>query len=198
MLPISDKLKASPPCHRVHIECYHHATTALTNTRGNVLTRSRKEVSGGYNNNAIIIINANIGDLLRPHRLPADLLERPLWLAPPGHPRQAGCQHHWGQHGEEGRQHWHKSCRITWFMHAEDWIISYKLLLVWSLTTLNGNFMFCCNVDLLDKVEPGDKQTREAFESFKNKFVQQNCHRDVEIRLANVNKQKVLYEDDSW
>ena len=57
--------------------------------------------------------------------------------------------------------------------------------------------MFCCNVDLLDKVEPGDKQTREAFESFKNKFVQQNCHRDVEIRLANVNKQKVLYEDDS-
>ena len=62
---------------------------------------------------------------------------------------------------------------------------------------LNGNFMFCCNVDLLDKVEPGDKQTREAFESFKNKFVQQNCHRDVEIRLANVNKQKVLYEDDS-
>ena len=61
----------------------------------------------------------------------------------------------------------------------------------------NCNFKFCCNVDLLSKVEPGDKQTREAFESFKNKFVQQNCHRDVEIRLANVNKQKVLYEDDS-
>ena len=75
--------------------------------------------------------------------------------------------------------------------------LNYKLLLVWSLTMRNGNFMFCCNVDLLDKVEPGDKQTREAFESFKNKFVQQNCHRDVEIRLANVNKQKVLYEDDS-
>ena len=62
---------------------------------------------------------------------------------------------------------------------------------------LNSNFKFCCNVDLLRKVEPGDKQTREAFESFKNKFVQQNCHRDVEIRLANVNKQKEASEDDS-
>ena len=40
-LPLSflDKLKLSPPVHRVHIECYHTATVALTNTRGNILTR---------------------------------------------------------------------------------------------------------------------------------------------------------------
>ena len=37
-------------------------------------------------------------------------------------------------------------------------------------------------VNMERAVEPGDSQTREAFEKFKNKFVQQNCHRDVEIR----------------
>ena len=34
-----DKLKLSAPVHRVHIECYHTATVAITNTRGNILTR---------------------------------------------------------------------------------------------------------------------------------------------------------------
>lgn len=37
-----DKIKTSPPVHRVHIECFHQATQAVTNTRGNILTRTSK------------------------------------------------------------------------------------------------------------------------------------------------------------
>ena len=31
-------------------------------------------------------------------------------------------------------------------------------------------------------MEAADKETRAAFEKFRNEFVQQNCHRDVEMR----------------
>ena len=34
-----DKIKMSPPIHRIHIECFHTFSTAVSNTRGNVLTR---------------------------------------------------------------------------------------------------------------------------------------------------------------
>ena len=35
----SEKIKTSPPVHRIHIECFHTNTTAALNTRGNILTR---------------------------------------------------------------------------------------------------------------------------------------------------------------
>lgn len=31
-------------------------------------------------------------------------------------------------------------------------------------------------------MEAADKETRAAFDKFRNEFVQQNCHRDVEMR----------------
>lgn len=37
-------------------------------------------------------------------------------------------------------------------------------------------------VNLEKQVETADKETKEAFDNFRNQFVQQNCHRDVEIR----------------
>ena len=37
-------------------------------------------------------------------------------------------------------------------------------------------------VSLEKVVEAADKETRAAFDKFRNEFVQQNCHRDVEIR----------------
>ena len=37
-------------------------------------------------------------------------------------------------------------------------------------------------VNLEKQVEPGDRETSTAFDTFRNKFVQENCHRDVEIR----------------
>ena len=37
-------------------------------------------------------------------------------------------------------------------------------------------------VSLEKAVEAADKETRAAFDNFRNQFVQQNCHRDVEIR----------------
>ena len=50
------------------------------------------------------------------------------------------------------------------------------------LETLANQGASIIGVNMQSKVEPGDLETREAFEAFKNKFVQQNCHRDVEIR----------------
>ena len=38
-------------------------------------------------------------------------------------------------------------------------------------------------------VEPGDQKTRERFEAFKKKFVQQNCHRDEQIRCKPMSAQ---------
>ena len=37
-------------------------------------------------------------------------------------------------------------------------------------------------VSLAREVEPGDLITKDAFDTFRNKFVQQNCHRDEQIR----------------
>ena len=31
-------------------------------------------------------------------------------------------------------------------------------------------------------IEPKDEKTQKAIESFRNKFVEQNCHRDNEIK----------------
>ena len=39
-------------------------------------------------------------------------------------------------------------------------------------------------VSLEMEVEPRDETTRKALESFRNKFVEQNCHKDDEIRYA--------------
>jgi hypothetical protein len=36
-----EKIKTSPPVHRVHIECFHTETVTLFNTRGKLLTRYR-------------------------------------------------------------------------------------------------------------------------------------------------------------
>ena len=37
-------------------------------------------------------------------------------------------------------------------------------------------------VSLETVVEGRDQQTRQAVESFRNKFVEQNCHKDEEIK----------------
>ena len=37
-------------------------------------------------------------------------------------------------------------------------------------------------ISLEKRVEPKDEVTKRALESFRNKFVEQNCHKDDEIR----------------
>ena len=41
-------------------------------------------------------------------------------------------------------------------------------------------------VSLEKAVETADKETRAAFDNFRNQLVQQNCHRDVEIRWVSM------------
>lgn len=50
------------------------------------------------------------------------------------------------------------------------------------LTSLASQGFNILGVSLQKAVEPGDKETRAAFDWFRNQLVQQNCHRDVEIR----------------
>lgn len=38
-------------------------------------------------------------------------------------------------------------------------------------------------VNMEKAVEAADKETKAAFDNYRNQLVQQNCHRDVEIRL---------------
>ena len=37
-------------------------------------------------------------------------------------------------------------------------------------------------ISLEKEVKPKDEKTRKALESFRNKFVEQNCHKDEQIR----------------
>jgi len=110
-----EKIKTSPPVHRIHIECFHTNTTAALNTRGNIFTRSQKVVT--Y------------------------------------------CDH--------------RDFPLTSWSDLSDWP---------PLETIANQGVNIIGVNMERQVEPGDKETRDAFDTFKNKFVQQNCHRDVEIR----------------
>ena len=76
---------------------------------------------------------------------------------------------------------------VTYCDHIDFPLTSWSDLSDWpQLETIARQGADIIGVNLERKVEPGDNQTREAFESLKNKFVQQNCHRDVEIRYLNV------------
>ena len=76
---------------------------------------------------------------------------------------------------------------VTYCDHLDFPLTSWSDLSDWpQLETIARQGADIIGVNLERKVEPGDNQTREAFESLKNKFVQQNCHRDVEIRYFNV------------
>ena len=50
------------------------------------------------------------------------------------------------------------------------------------LDSLASQGLCIVGVSLEKQVEAADKETRAAFDKFRNQFVQQNCHRDVEIR----------------
>jgi hypothetical protein len=45
-------------------------------------------------------------------------------------------------------------------------------------------------ISLEMEVGPRDETTRKALESFRNKFVEQNCHKDEEIRHAIISLPK--------
>ena len=50
------------------------------------------------------------------------------------------------------------------------------------LDTLANQGFIIIGVSLEKQVEQGNRETKAAFDTFRNKFVQENCHRDVEIR----------------
>ena len=78
-------------------------------------------------------------------------------------------------------------CRkeVTYCDHLDFPLTSWSDLTDWPhLESLASQGASIIGVNMEARVEPGDAQTREAFDSFKNKFVQQNCHRDVEIRFT--------------
>ena len=50
------------------------------------------------------------------------------------------------------------------------------------LDTLAMQGFIIIGVTMEKQVEQGDRETKAAFDNFRNKFVQENCHRDVEIR----------------
>ena len=128
----AERLKQSPPVHRIHIECYHTTTMAVTNTRGSIFTRSQVSVP------------------LRPK---------------------------FSLHICRSKK------EVTYCDHMDFPLTSWSDLSEWPhLETLANQGASIIGVNMQSKVEPGDLETREAFEAFKNKFVQQNCHRDVEIR----------------
>ena len=54
------------------------------------------------------------------------------------------------------------------------------------LDTLASQGFIIIGVSLEKQVEQGDRETKAAFDSFRNKFVQENCHRDVEIRWVKM------------
>lgn len=72
---------------------------------------------------------------------------------------------------------------VTYCDHIDFPLTSWSDLSEWphldSIASRGANII---GVSMESKVEPGDIETKEAFEAFKNKFVQENCHRDVEIR----------------
>ena len=47
---------------------------------------------------------------------------------------------------------------------------------------------FIIGISFEKKVEAEDEKTKKALEKFRNKFVEQNCHKDNEIRWLSVNK----------
>ena len=47
------------------------------------------------------------------------------------------------------------------------------------------------SVNLEKLVETADKDTKAAFDNYRNQFVQQNCHRDVEIRYTLTHKKHI-------
>lgn len=110
-----EKMKASPPAHRVHIECFHTSTTSALNTRGRILTRTNKVIS--------------FTD--------------------------------------------HRDFPMTSWSDMSDWPV---------LETMAAQGAAIIGVSLAREVEAGDQLTKDAFDSFRNKFVQQNCHRDEQIR----------------
>ena len=72
---------------------------------------------------------------------------------------------------------------MTYCDHLDFPLTSWSDLTEWPLLdSLASQGASIIGVNMERRVEPGDTTTREAFENFKNKFVQQNCHRDVEIR----------------
>ena len=42
-------------------------------------------------------------------------------------------------------------------------------------------------MDIDPVIEPNDEKTEKAIESFRNKFVEQNCHKDNEIKYGYKN-----------
>ena len=48
-------------------------------------------------------------------------------------------------------------------------------------------------ISLEKGVEPKDEGTKKALESFRNKFVEQNCHKDDEIRQGILSISSLLY-----
>ena len=50
-------------------------------------------------------------------------------------------------------------------------------------------------VNLEKQVETADKETKAAFDNFRNQFVQQNCHRDVEIRWILKMLKQLLFKN---
>ena len=71
----------------------------------------------------------------------------------------------------------YKDCRqfpMTKWTDVTDWP---------PLDSLASQGFSIIGVNLEKAVETADKDTKAAFDNYRNQFVQQNCHRDVEIRL---------------
>jgi len=110
-----EKMKTSPPVHRVHIECFHIETFTLFNTRGRIFTRSRKVVT--YTD--------------------------------------------------------HRDFPYSSWSDVSDWPV---------LESIANQGILIIGMNLERVVEPGDPDTNTAFNNFRNTFVQQNCHRDEQVR----------------
>ena len=64
---------------------------------------------------------------------------------------------------------------MTYCDHRDFPLTSWSDLSEWpALETIASQGINIIGVNMERHVEPGDKETREAFDSFKNKFVQQN------------------------
>ena len=70
---------------------------------------------------------------------------------------------------------------VTFTDHMDLPLTAWTDVSQWPVLETNEGALII-GVSLEMEVEPRDETTRKALESFRNKFVEQNCHKDNEIR----------------
>ena len=75
--------------------------------------------------------------------------------------------------------------RVTFTDHRDFPYDSWSDVSDWPLLeSLASSGFLIIGISINKHIEPGDSATKQRFENFRQQFVQQNCHRDEQIRYT--------------